>query len=120
MVVDEMISTGHARALLAIEDTEKQYAIAQKIFDEKLSVRETEKLVKKIQKGEPVEKEKKEDEELKRLQVIYKGIEESMKQVLGTKVVIHAQDKKKGKIEIEYYDSEQLEHLVQMIQSVHS
>ena len=50
MVIDDMISTGHARALLGIEDKEKQFATAQKIFDEKLSVRETEKLVKKIQK----------------------------------------------------------------------
>lgn len=119
MVVDEMLTTGHARALLAIDNMDIQYTAAQKIFDEKLSVRETEKLVKKIQKGEKVEKEKKEDEELKQLQIIYKEIEEKMKQVLGTKVIIHARDKKKGKIEIEYYDSEQLEHLIQMIQSVH-
>lgn len=118
MVVDEMISSGHARALLAIEDLEAQYVLAQKIFDEKLSVRETEKLVKKMQKGEQPKKGKTEDEEQKRLQIIYQDIEEKMKQILGTKVTINAKNKKKGRIEIEYYDTEQLEHLLQMIQSV--
>lgn len=48
MIIDDMISTGHARALLAIEDEEQQYLLATKIFDEKLSVRETEKLVKSL------------------------------------------------------------------------
>ena len=50
MVIDDMISTGHARALLGITDEEKQYTLAQKIFDEKISVRDTEKLVKEMQK----------------------------------------------------------------------
>lgn len=120
MVIDEMLTTGHARTLLSIEDQEKQYTVAQKIFDEKLSVRETEKLVKKILKGDQPEKEKEkeDDEEHKRLKVIYHDIEEKMKQTLGTKVVINSKDKNKGKIEIEYYDSEQLEHLFEMIQSL--
>ena len=48
MIVDDMISTGHARALLALDDEEQQYILANKIFDEKLSVRETEKLVKAL------------------------------------------------------------------------
>ncbi len=117
MVVDEMLSTGHARALLSIEDKELQYTVAQKIFDEKLSVRETEKLVKKILKGEIAEKEEKakNNEELEKMKVIYKDIEEKMKQALGTKVIIQPKDKDKGKIEIEYYDSSQLEHLFEMI-----
>lgn len=117
MVVDEMLSTGHARALLSIEDKELQYTVAQKIFDEKLSVRETEKLVKKILKGEIAEKEEKakNNEELEKMKVIYKDIEEKMKQALGTKVIIQPKDKDKGKIEIEYYDSNQLEHLFEMI-----
>jgi len=118
MVIDEMLTTGHARALLAIEDMELQFTTAQKIFDEKLSVRETEKLVKKILKGDAPEKKKEDDEEMKRMQIIYQNIEERMKQVLGTKVMINAKDKQKGKIEIEYYNSEQLEHLVEMLQSV--
>lgn len=118
MVVDEMLTTGHARSLLAIEDQEMQFTIAQKIFDEKLSVRETEKLIKKILKGDILNQEKKDDEEWKRLKVIYHDLEEKMKQALGTKVVINYRDKNKGKIEIEYYDSDQFEHLFEMFQSL--
>lgn len=118
MLMDDMISSGHARALLAVSDKEKQYNLAQQIFDEKLSVRETEKLVKKILKGEKTEKENPEEEEIKRLKVIYQDIEERMKQIFGTKVIINSKNKNKGKIEIEYYDSEQLEHLCEMFQSL--
>ena len=50
MVIDEMLSTGHARALLAIEDPDLQFQIANKVYNEKLSVREVEKLVKNIGK----------------------------------------------------------------------
>lgn len=118
MIIDEMLTTGHARTLLAIEDQEAQYTVALKIFDEKLSVRETEKLVKKILKGENTEKDNLEDEENKRLRIIYQDIEEKMKQIFGTKVMIKSKNKNKGKIEIEYYDSDQLEHLCEMIQSL--
>jgi ParB family chromosome partitioning protein len=118
MVIDEMISTGHARALLGIEDLEKQYATAQRIFDEKLSVRETEKLVKKIQqeKDEPVEKETPVVDP--KIQAVYDDLEEKMKAALGTKVTINQKDNKKGKIEIEYYSQEELDRLVDLIRNV--
>ena len=120
MVVDEMLTTGHARALLAIEDQDMQFTVAQKIFDEKLSVRETEKLIKKILKGDIVTNDKlKEDvKEKKQLKAVYHELEEKMKQALGTKVIINFKDKNKGKIEIEYYDSDQFEHLLEMFQSI--
>lgn len=112
MVIDDMIQTGHARALLGIEDLEKQYNMAQKVFDEKLSVRETEKLVKKVQKEkEEVEKTKMD----KQLEIVYQDLEEKMKQILGTKVSINAKDENKGKIEIEYYNKEDLDRLIDMI-----
>ena len=112
MVIDDMIQTGHARALLGIEDLEKQYMMAQKVFDEKLSVRETEKLVKKVQKEkEEVEKTKMD----KQLEIVYQDLEEKMKQILGTKVSINAKDENKGKIEIEYYNKEDLDRLIDMI-----
>lgn len=112
MVIDDMIQTGHARALLGIEDLEKQYMMAQKVFDEKLSVRETEKLVKKVQKEkEEVEKTKMD----KQLEIVYQNLEEKMKQILGTKVSINAKDENKGKIEIEYYNKEDLDRLIDMI-----
>ena len=117
MLVDDMISTGHARALLGIEESDKQYAMAQKIFDEKLSVRETEKLVKKMQKEKtaPVKEETPVDPTM---EVIYQDLEEKMKTILGTKVVINKKDAKKGKIEIEYYSPEELDRIVEMIQSI--
>ena len=98
MVIDDMITTGHARALLGIEDAEKQFATAQKIFDENLSVRETEKLVKKIQNNKdiPVEKKKVSDPVM---EAIYHDLEEKMKSILGTKVAINKKDDQKGKIE---------------------
>lgn len=112
MVIDDMIQTGHARALLGIDDAEKQYAMAQKVFDEKLSVRETEKLVKKSQKEkEEVEKAKID----KQLEIVYQDLEEKMKQILGTKVNINAKDENKGKIEIEYYNKEDLDRIIEMI-----
>lgn len=117
MLIDDMLSTGHARALLAIEDPEKQYSLAQKIFDEKLSVRETEKLVKKIQ-NEKQESPKDETPIDPKLEIIYQDLEEKMKSILGTKVEIKKKDAQKGKIEIEYYSSEELDRIVDLFQSI--
>ena len=113
MIVDDMISTGHARALLAIDDKELQYTLANKIFDEKLSVRETEKLIKSI-KTPKKEKEKKIIENA----FIYEDLEDKMKQILGTKVHVSAKGKGKGKIEIEYYSDKELERMFEMIMSI--
>ena len=114
MVVDEMITTGHARALLAIEDQEQQYTAAQQIFDEKLSVRETEKLVKELlnpRKAKPKETDS-------QMEAIYHGLEERMKAITGTKVEIHQKGKNKGKIEIEYYSQAELERLIELFESI--
>lgn len=110
MVVDDMISTGHARALISIEDPEEQYLIAQKIFDEKLSVREVEKLVKDLYKPPKPPKE-----ENKTLQAIYQEISERLKQSLSTKVSVSAKQNGAGKIEIEFYNHEDLERLLERI-----
>lgn len=116
MVIDDMISTGHARALLGIEDKEKQYQIAQEIFDKKISVRETEKLVKKMQKEKIApEKEKLDEKTL----VAYHDVEEKMKAIFGTKVSINAKDNKKGKIEIEYYSMDEFNRIFEMFQTIH-
>lgn len=110
MVIDDMISTGHARALLAVEDEEEQYALAQKIFDEKLSVREIEKIVKNLHKPS---KTKKMDD--KTMQAIYLDIEEKLKQKLSTKVVVSSKGEGTGKIEIEFYSHEDLDRILDMI-----
>lgn len=117
MVIDDMISTGHARALLGITDAEKQYTLAQKIFDEKISVRDTEKLVKKMQKqkNSPA---KEVNPEKKKLDAVYQEAEEKMKTILGTKVIINQKDSMKGKIEIEYYSPDELTRIYELIESI--
>ena len=115
MMVDEMISAGHARALLAISDAEKQYSVAMRIFDEKLSVRETEKLVKTIlnpsKKRENAVSDSAED-------AIYESLEEKMKNITGTRVFIHRKKNNKGKIEIEYYSRDDLERIIDLFESI--
>ena len=118
MVIDDMLSTGHARALLGIEDQDKQYQTAQKIFDEKLSVRETEKLVKKIQQEKEEDKSKKEAKIDSKMVAIFGNLEETMKMILGTKVAINQKDDKKGKIEIEYYSMDELDRIIDLIRMI--
>ncbi|MBC5689188.1 ParB/RepB/Spo0J family partition protein [Mediterraneibacter sp. NSJ-55] len=113
MIVDDMISTGHARALLAIDDEEQQYNLANKIFDEKLSVRETEKLVKSLKNPKKqIKKEKIEHT------FVYENLEERMKNVIGTKVSVNPKANGKGKIEIEYYSEEELERIYDLIMTI--
>lgn len=114
-LIEGKISSGHARALLGIEDGEQQYAIAQQIAEKGLSVREVEKLVKLLSKPP---KEKKPAEEDKDLSFIFQDLEERMKGIMGTKVMIHQKDKNKGRIEIEYYSSSELERIVELIESI--
>ena len=114
MMVDEMISAGHARAILAISDPEQQYNAAMKFFDEKLSVRETEKLVKSIltpTKKKPVVSNPTED-------AIYESLEEKMKGITGTRVFIHRKKNNKGKIEIEYYSRDDLDRIIDLFESI--
>ena len=114
MMVDEMISAGHARAILAISDPEQQYNAAMKVFDEKLSVRETEKLVKSIltpTKKKPVVSNPTED-------AIYESLEEKMKCITVTRVFIHRKKNNKGKIEIEYYSRDDLDRIIDLFESI--
>ena len=108
MLVNENISSGHARALLGLEDKDEQYRVANEVFDNKLSVRETEKLVKKL--NSPVKKQEK--KELKN-DFVYRDLEEKLKQKIGTKVRINRKTEQKGKIEIEYYSPEELEKILE-------
>lgn len=116
MLIDEMISMGHARALLSIEDRERQFEVASKVFDEKLSVRDIEKIIKAMKKEKPAIKDTK--KEVKELDYIYKDISENMTSALGTKVSVNPKTKHAGKIEIEYYSEEELDRIMNMIMSV--
>ena len=115
MLIDEMITAGHARAILAISDKEKQETVAMKVFDEKLSVRETEALVKRMLEPPKTEKKSKfttaED-------AIYESLEEKMKSIMGTRVQIHRKKNDKGKIEIEYYSKDELERIIDLFESI--
>ena len=115
MLINEMISAGHARAILAIPDKDKQASVAMKVFDEKLSVRETEKLVKHI--VEPPKK-KAEKQVNTAEDAIYESLEEKMKGIVGTRVFIHRKKNNKGKIEIEYYSRDELERIIELFESI--
>lgn len=115
MLIQGQLTSGHARALLGLEDGEQQYQVALKIVGEHLSVREVEKLVKALNKPKKPEKEKEEERDLS---FIFHDLEERMKQVMGTKVVINKRDKNKGKVEIEYYSEAELERIVELIESI--
>ena len=112
MIIDDMLSTGHARALISIEDPEQQYTIAQKVFDEKLSVRDVEKLVKDLNKPE---KPKKTADSDNSLDVVYQDVAEKLKQSLGTKVEISSKGNGTGKIEIEFYNHDDLDRIIDLL-----
>ena len=115
MLIEEMLSSGHARALIPIEDKKQQETVAQEVFDRKLSVSETETLVKILLREEP---EKKVKQKNTTENVIYKDIEEKIKGIIGTKVSIQKKTKKKGKIEIEYYSPEDLDRILDLLMSI--
>lgn len=115
MLIDDMISAGHARALLAIEDGDKQYNVAMRIFDEKLSVREIEKLIKDIAGGKDEKKEK----TVPANDFVYRQYEEKLNSVFGSKVIIHNKDNNKGKIEINYGSREEFERIMELIENGH-
>ena len=114
MVIEGKISSGHARTILSIDDNDKQYMIAQKIFDEKLSVREVEKLMKSLDK--PEKKEKK----LPANDFVYRDIEQKLKNILGTQVIIKNKSNNKGKIEIDYYSQAELERIYDMLRKLNN
>ena len=113
MLIDDMLSTGHVRALITITDPQLQYETAMYIFDKKLSVRETESYVKKLLNKKP--KEKSSEKEDPELSFLYKAIENRLKESLGTKTTIKAKTRESGKIEIEYYSQEDLERITQLL-----
>ena len=112
MVMEGKLSNGHARAIIGIEDGDQQYQVAQKIFDEQMSVRETEKLMKNLNRPEKPEKQKPQND------FVYRDIEEKMNKIMGTKVVIKNREHDKGKIEIEYYSKDELERIIDLSESI--
>lgn len=120
MVVEDMLTTGHARCLIQITDPDVQYETAMTIFDRKMSVRETEIFVKKVLQAMNGEGKKEEDsaDPGKDLSAVYREIEENLKNVLGTKASVKAKSGNKGKIEIEYYSTDDMERILHLLYSI--
>lgn len=112
MVMDGSVSNGHAKVILGLEDKTQQLAVAQKIADEQLSVRETEKYIKKLSEKKDDSTEKK---TMLKNQSLYEDLESKMKTRMGTKVQIKRKSENKGKIEIEYYSNEDLERIIELM-----
>ena len=117
MIVDDKLTTGHARAMLAITDLDKQYEFAERAFDEKMSVRDVEREVKKLINEKSSEKKSKVGID-PQLVAVYQDTQEKLKGVLGTKVFINAKDNKSGKLEIEYYSQDELNRIVDLLESI--
>ncbi|MBO4904865.1 MAG: ParB/RepB/Spo0J family partition protein [Lachnospiraceae bacterium] len=109
MIVEDLISAGHARALLSIDNSDEQYELAQRVMDEKLSVRDIEKIVKDRNKPKIIKKKNEKQEAL------YHDIEEKLKASLGTKVTITAKGDKMGKIEIDFYNQDDLQKIMDLL-----
>ena len=113
MIINQELSMGHARALLAIEHEELQIDTAKTVIEKGLSVRETEKLVKNILKPKQIRMEIPPVDK-----AVYDQIQDRLKEVMGTKVSINPKKNGKGKIEIEYYSSEELERLIELFNGI--
>ncbi len=118
MLIDDIISSGHARALIPIEDVELQKKIANEVMDKSLSVRETETLVRKLLSDNPEKEKSKEKQKDKKTEILYKSLEDKIKSIMGTKVSIQKKSKNKGKIEIEYYSDEDLNRIYDLLMSI--
>ena len=117
LLIKGAISSGHARAILSLEDKQLQKKAAKEVLDKRLSVRETEKLVKRLARAS-AEKNERTEKKDDALALIFQDLEERMKTIMGTKVSIHNKDRNKGRIEIEYYSEAELERIVEMIESI--
>ncbi|KEI01989.1 ParB/RepB/Spo0J family partition protein [Clostridium botulinum] len=109
-LIDGVISEGHGRVLLSIEDEELQYKIAQEIIDKQLSVRQTEILIKNIKKGV----KEKQEEKLDNINPYYKDITNKLQNLFNTKVVLSSKGNR-GKIQIEYYSEEDLQRIIDVL-----
>lgn len=118
MIIDDKLTTGHARAMLSITDPDKQYEFAERAFDEKMSVRDVEREVKKLLNDNQSDKKAKGNGLDPQLAIIYQDTQEKLKGVLGTKVVINAKDNKSGRLEIEYYSQDELNRIVELLESI--
>lgn len=108
-VIDGVLTEGHGRTLLAIENKELQYKISQMIIDDKLSVRETEKLIKSLNRDKEKQRNNKQINK-----IYYEDIKNKLEELFGTRVVLNSNNDK-GKIQIEYYSEEDLQRILDIL-----
>lgn len=107
-LVDGVITEGHGRALLGIEDRETQYQIAQSIIDDQLSVRQVEMLIKNMNKPKKTAEKRKDNN------LYVSDIKQKLEGLFNTKVVLTSKGNK-GKIQIEYYSEEDLQRIIDIL-----
>lgn len=110
LLIEDLITSGHARAILGLTDKSRQLEVAEKVIDEKLNVRDVEKLVKKI--NNPATKAPK---AVDKNDIIYRKEEEKLKNAIGTKVIIKNKSNNSGKIEIDYYSMDDFEKIIERL-----
>lgn len=118
LMIEGKISSGHARALLSVENKEDQIKLAEEIIKKGLNVREVERLVKAL--GRKKKEKTKEEESERDISIFYKKFEDRIRDIFSTKVHINRKDKNKGRIEIEYYSQAELERIMDLIRSIES
>lgn len=111
MMIDEQLTTGHARALISVDDPEKQYEMAQEAFDRRMSVREVEDLVRKLSQPKKLRK----NEDLTQYRIQYEDFANKLTDRLGVKVSVGLKDKSRGKLEIEFYNGDDFEKIYQKL-----
>ena len=114
MLIDEKLTTGHARALIPIEEPSLQISLAEQIFDDNLSVRDTEKLVKNLDRPKKQKKGKNKDHNL---ETVYRNLEEELTGIVGTKVTVTSGENGAGTVSIEFYNSDDLEKIVDRLRN---
>ncbi|NLZ49671.1 MAG: ParB/RepB/Spo0J family partition protein [Clostridiales bacterium] len=110
-LIEGVISEGHGRAILGISDFDMQNEVAQKIIDEGLSVRQVEALIRQLNS----EKKPQNKSKQKQQNPYINEIKEKLESYLGTKVQLTTNKKNKGKIEIEYYSTDDLNRILELL-----
>lgn len=112
MVIEGILTYGHARALIPVEDEAEQQKLAERIVKEELNVRDVEKLIKSLGKNHEKKPKAEPDAQMK---AVYASIEDKLKNALGMKVAISPKENGSGKLEIEFYSNDDLERIIEKL-----
>ncbi|MCR9081579.1 MAG: ParB/RepB/Spo0J family partition protein [Cyclobacteriaceae bacterium] len=113
---DQKLSMGHARALINVEDIDKQLAIFKKAIDEELSVRKVEALVKALNEAQPSKKEKPELDPVKKYEL--NKLQQRLASHFGTKVALKSDPKNRGEIKIPFHSASDLNRILEILEII--